>query len=102
MSVLLYGNTNWTSPYALSCFVALREKGIAFEVREVALHRGAQWEPEYAKRSLTARVPLVVDGDFALSESSAVDEYLEDAYLRPRTPSECSPGCASPSPASVI
>ncbi len=83
MPLLLYGDVMWTSPYVLSSFVALREKGVDFEVREVALHRGAQWEPEFATTSLTARVPLLVDGDFALSESSAIDEYLEEAYPPP-------------------
>jgi glutathione S-transferase len=83
MPLLLYGNTSWTSPYVLSCFVALREKGLSFEVRDVALERGAQWESAYAQRSLTARVPLFVDGDLAISESSAIVEYLEEAYPPP-------------------
>jgi glutathione S-transferase len=83
MALLLYGNATWSSPYVFSCFVALRAKGLAFEVRDVALERGEHWEPAYAKQSLTARVPLLVDGDFALSESSAIDEYLEDAYSPP-------------------
>jgi glutathione S-transferase len=83
MSILLYGSSTWTSPYVLSCYVALREKGLAFEVNDVALDRGAQWEPAYARQSLTARVPLLVDGDFAVSESSAIDEYLEEAYPPP-------------------
>jgi glutathione S-transferase len=83
MSLVLYGNTNWSSPYVFSCFVALRAKGLAFEVRELALQSGEQWEPAYAARSLTARVPLLVDGDFALSESSAIEEYLEEAYPPP-------------------
>jgi glutathione S-transferase len=83
MPLVLYGNTNWSSPYVLSSFVALREKGLAFEVRDVALHRGEQRDPAYATPSLTARVPLLVDGDFTLSESSAIDEYLEDAYPAP-------------------
>src|SRR5262249_50164479 len=36
--------------------------------------------PEYANRSLTARVPMLRHGDFHLSESSAIVEYLEDAF----------------------
>jgi glutathione S-transferase len=84
MSVILYGNTSWTSPYVLSAFVALRVKGIPFEVKDVALHRGEHGEAEYTERSLTSRVPTLVDGDFSLSESSAIDEYLEDAYPPPQ------------------
>jgi glutathione S-transferase len=79
----LYGNTSWTSPYVLSCFVALREKGIVFDMGVVALERGEQHDPEFAKSSLTARVPTLEDGDLTLSESSAIVEYLEEAYPPP-------------------
>jgi glutathione S-transferase len=84
MSVLLLGNSTWTSPYVLSCFVALREKGVAFEVNDVALHTGAHFEGAFAAQSLTSRVPVLVDGDLTLSESSAIVEYLEDRYPPPQ------------------
>jgi glutathione S-transferase len=84
--MILYGNATWTSPYVLSAFVALRTKGIDFEMREVALERGAHREPEYTRTSLTSRIPALVDGDFALSESSAIVEYLEDKYPAPGHP----------------
>ncbi|MFI5299750.1 MAG: glutathione transferase [Polyangiales bacterium] len=82
--VTLYGNSTWTSPYVLSCFVTLREKGVPFDLHDVALDRRAQHEPEFARASLTSRVPMLVDGDFSLSESSAIVEYLEDKYPSPR------------------
>jgi glutathione S-transferase len=84
MSMILYGNSTWTSPYALSCFVALRAKNVPFEVRDVALHTGAHRDPAFTTQSLTSRVPVLVDGDFALSESSAIDEFLEEAYPAPK------------------
>jgi glutathione S-transferase len=86
MSLVLHGNSTWTSPYVLSCFVALREKGLAFEVLDVALDRGAHFDPAFAAQSLTSRVPVLLDGDLALSESSAIVEYLEDAYPAPAHP----------------
>lgn len=81
--MILVGNSMWTSPYVLACFVAMREKGLAFEMQTIALHQGAQREASYATQSLTARVPLFIDGGFALSESSAIIEYLEEAYPAP-------------------
>jgi glutathione S-transferase len=84
MSILLLGNSTWTSPYVLSCFVALREKGVAFEVNDVALHTGAHFDAAFAAQSLTARVPVLVDGELTLSESSAIVEYLEDRYPPPQ------------------
>jgi glutathione S-transferase len=83
MSIVLHGNATWTSPYVLSVFVTLREKGLPFEVRDVALHTGAHADAAFAAKSLTSRVPVLVDGDLTLSESSAIDEYLEDAYGPP-------------------
>ncbi|HEX8790593.1 MAG TPA: glutathione transferase [Polyangiaceae bacterium] len=83
MSLVLHGNSTWTSPYVLSVFVALREKGLPFEVRDVALNKREHADPAFAARSITSRVPVLVDGDFALSESSAIDEYLEEAYPAP-------------------
>jgi glutathione S-transferase len=83
MSLVLYGSEMWNSPYVLSCFVTLREKGLPFEMRVIALHRGAQHEPAYAARSLTSRVPTLEDGAFSLSESSAIVEYLEEKFPPP-------------------
>lgn len=58
--------------------------GLPFELRAVDLGAGANRAPAFADQSLTQRVPLLVDGDFRLTESSAITEYLEDAY--PGTP----------------
>ena len=73
----------WTSPYVLSCFVALTEKKLPFEVQTVKLHEAAQHSAAYVQTSFTARVPALVDGDFSLSESSAIVEYLEDKWPAP-------------------
>ena len=72
------------SPYVFSSFVALEEKGLAYDVEEVAMHQGGNRAPEYVRRSLTARVPMIRHGDFYLSESSAIAEYLEDTFPRNR------------------
>src|ERR1700738_1269768 len=83
MAVLLYADSQFTSPYAMSAFVALTEKHLSFEVRTLDLAAGAHNAPEYTRTSLTQRVPTLIDGDFALSESSAIAEYLNDAYPDP-------------------
>src|SRR6266481_1898634 len=77
----------WISPYAFSCFVALKEKGLPFEVRAVSLPDKDHHRPEYQRQSMTGRIPMLQHGDFGLSESSAIVEYLDDAcppYLRAR------------------
>jgi glutathione S-transferase len=86
----LFVDANYLSPYAMSAYVALREKGLAFELQLLDLQRGDQRAPAYAALSTTLRVPTLVDDDFHLSESSAICEYLEDRYpgvaLYPREP----------------
>jgi glutathione S-transferase len=80
----LYVDAQFTSPYAMSVFVALREKGIEFELSPLDLDAFENQAEDYASLSLTQRVPTLVHGDFALSESSAITEYLEDVF--PQTP----------------
>lgn len=81
--MLLYADSQFTSPYAMSVFVALTEKRLSFEVKTLDLAVGANNAPDYARTSLTQRVPTLIDGDFALSESSAIAEYLNDTYPEP-------------------
>jgi glutathione S-transferase len=76
----LFVDAQYTSPYALSVYVALKHKGIPFDLQTVDLDAGANRAPAYAGQSVTQRVPLLVDGDFSLSESSAITEYLDEAY----------------------
>jgi glutathione S-transferase len=80
----LWVDAFWTSPYAFAVFVALEEKQLPYQVKTVALQRGEQRAADYVARSLTGRVPMLRHGDFHLSESSAMVEYLEETF--PATP----------------
>ncbi|MGY2397510.1 glutathione transferase [Pseudomonas sp. SDO5271_S396] len=79
----LYVDSRFTSPYAMSVFVTLREKGLAFETLTLDLDAAQHHSADFARLSLTQRVPTLVEGDFALSESSAICEYLEQRYPAP-------------------
>jgi len=79
----LYAETLWISPYVFSAFVALQEKGIPFDVVEVALTEGEHLQAGYRDTSLTARVPSIEHEGFHLSESSAIAEYLEEVLPAP-------------------
>ena len=80
----LWVDAFWISPYAFSAFIALEEKKLPYDVQEVKMHEGGNRAPDYARRSMTARVPMLRHMDFHLSESSAIAEYLEEAF--PDTP----------------
>lgn len=72
------------SPYAMSAFVALEEKRLPFTLATVALHQRAQHGAGF--RGRIGRVPVLEHGDFALSESSAIDEYLAEVFPFPDHP----------------
>lgn len=97
----LYVDAQFTSPYAMSCFVTLREKGIEFEMSTLDLGKLENQTSDYARLSLTQRVPTLVHGGFALSESSAITEYLEEVFpqtaVYPPAPTETRRGEASSS-----
>lgn len=82
--LILWGEKNYYSPYVFSCFVALTEKGVPFELRTFDLFAGEHRQGEYAARSITGRVPSLQHGDLWLAESSAIDEYLEEIFPPPR------------------
>jgi glutathione S-transferase len=84
--VVLYGETLWISPYVFSSFVALQEKGVPFDVVEVALADGGHLAPRYRDASLTARVPSLEHDGFRLAESSAIAEYLDEVLPAPAYP----------------
>jgi glutathione S-transferase len=81
--LVLWGESRFESPYVFSCFVTLNEKRLPFELRTMALDTGAHRQGEYLARSLTGRVPAMQHGLLWLAESSAIDEYLEEAFPPP-------------------
>ncbi|CAM5218944.1 Glutathione S-transferase OS=Castellaniella defragrans OX=75697 GN=HNR28_002973 PE=4 SV=1 [Castellaniella defragrans] len=78
--LVLYTDANFISPYAMAAYVALAEKGVSFEVSPVDLDKGEQRSPAYRALSATGKVPLLVQGDFTLAESSAIIEYVNEAF----------------------
>ncbi len=82
-TLVLYTDAFWISPYVFTCFVGLREKGIEFETRVVALQDKAQLAPDYQQKTITGRVPALEHDGFFLAESSAIVEYLDDVFPVP-------------------
>lgn len=78
--LLLHVDAQFASPYAMSAFVALTEKRLPFQTRTVDLGTRENHAPEFARTSVTRRVPTLVHEHFCLSESSAISEYLEEAF----------------------
>ncbi|HYD59616.1 MAG TPA: glutathione transferase [Noviherbaspirillum sp.] len=83
----LYVDSQYASPYAMSVFVTLTEKGLPFEMEKVDLDAQQNLQPPYRDRSLTARVPTLQHKGTYLSESSAITEYLDEIFGAPDYPS---------------
>src|ERR1700675_1587127 len=76
----LYVDANFASPYALVAFVSLIEKGLQFEIEPLDLAVHANLDPDFARTSITRRIPTLIHDGFALSESSAICEYLDEVF----------------------
>ena len=59
----------------------LQELGVDFESATVNLTAGEHRRPEFLKINPAGRVPVLVDGDFVLTESVAIVLYLAEKYL---------------------
>ncbi|WP_233233703.1 glutathione transferase [Bordetella sp. LUAb4] len=85
----LYIDNRLLSPWAMSTYVALVEKNLDFELRLVDLDQGEQRMAPFLCRSPAGKVPVLAHHDFYLSESSAIVEYLEDAFPAPEYAAVC-------------
>jgi glutathione S-transferase len=64
------------------------ESGIALDEEVVDLMTGAHLKEPYASLNPSRQVPLLVDGDMRLTESSAILKYLADKHDSPAYPKD--------------
>lgn len=82
-AITLWSDANFFSPYVMSAYVALQEKGLPFTLKTIDLEQGEQRKAGWTGYHLTCRVPVLEIEGFELSESSAIDEYLEERFAPP-------------------
>ena len=78
MSIVLYYGSG--SPYAWRVQLALEHKALPYERKLLSFSAGDTRTPEFLALNPRHRVPVIVDGDFVLYESTAIVEYLDEAY----------------------
>ena len=72
------------SPYAWRVWLALLHKHIPFDWKLLSFDAGDLQKPSFHAINPREKVPAIVDDGFALYESSAILEYLEDRKPEPR------------------
>jgi glutathione S-transferase len=76
--VLIVGS--YLSPYVRKVLACLEVKGRAYEVDHIVPFFG---DDRFSKLSPLRRIPVLVDGDLVLSDSSVICQYLEDKQPYP-------------------
>ncbi|RDS83171.1 glutathione S-transferase family protein [Dyella psychrodurans] len=71
---------NYVSPYVRKVLVCLDLKGIDYAIDPIAPFIG---NDEFTRLSPLRRVPVLIDGDLVLNDSSVICQYLEDKYPTP-------------------
>lgn len=63
--------------------MALNLKGVSYDVIPVNLVKGEQRDEAYLTQNPQGRVPTLIHGDFTLTQSMAIIEYLDDIAPEP-------------------
>ncbi|HEY2178596.1 MAG TPA: glutathione S-transferase family protein [Caulobacteraceae bacterium] len=71
------------SPYAQKVKIALREKGVDFEVATPGRIGLGGVSGEFANANPRAEVPVLIDGTASIFDSTIILEYIEDRWPRP-------------------
>src|SRR4051812_13746411 len=68
---------SFVSPYVRKVLACINLKGLAYEVDPITPFFG---NDEFRRLSPLCRIPVLIDGDFSVSDSSVICAYLDEAY----------------------
>ena len=71
------------STYVRTARLALEEKGVAYELRDLDMFAGAHTEPDYVKLNPFKRVPTLDHDGFVVYETRAITAYIDEAFEGP-------------------
>ncbi len=81
-------------PFSQKVRVVLAEKDLEYERVHVDLHKGEQRSPEFLKLNPYGKVPVLIDEDIVVYDSTIINEYLDEEYPNPPLMPEDSAGRA--------
>jgi glutathione S-transferase len=70
-------------PFGQKVRIVLAEKSLTYELIQVDLAQGEQRRPEFRRLNPFGRVPVLVDEETTIYDSTVIIEYLEDEYPEP-------------------
>jgi len=71
------------SPFCQKTRIVLAEKDLSYEIVPVDLKAGEQKRPEFLKLNPFGKVPVLIDDEMIVYDSTIINEYLEDEYPHP-------------------
>jgi glutathione S-transferase len=71
---------SYASPYVRKVLACLHLKGLDYEIDPITAFFGNE---EFERLSPLRRIPVLVDGDLALSDSSVICAYLDERWAQP-------------------
>jgi glutathione S-transferase len=72
-----------TCPYGQKVRIVLAEKSLSYDLVTVDLKLNEHRKPEFQRLNPFGRVPVLVDDDATVYDSTIINEYLEDEYPEP-------------------
>jgi len=82
----LYADQTWESPWAFHAMVALEELRVPYKLDPIRRPIAKPVGDQLREHALLGKVPCLADGDFWLTESSAISEYLAETFPPPAYP----------------
>jgi glutathione S-transferase len=70
-------------PFGQKVRIALAEKGLTYDLVQVDITKGENRHPDFFRLNPFGRVPVLVDEDTTIYDSTIINEYLEDEYPEP-------------------
>src|ERR1700724_1397481 len=70
-------------PFGQKVRIVLAEKGLTYDLAQVDISKGENRHQDFFRLNPFGKVPVLVDDDATIYDSTIINEYLEDEYPEP-------------------